>query len=400
MNFPVGQHPRGHPPQLAVNLRIIGLGGAGGIIVDRLAAIGLGESGCDIIDTDAQALQRIVLAGKMTIGVKRTRGLGCGGDSSLGRQCMEAAKRSLIKKIDGADVVLLVVGLGGGLGTGAASVLASTAHENGSLVIALALMPFECEGHRRIEQARSGLKQLRETADAVVCLANQHVLELHGEDKTAQETFEAANTLVLQGAVGIGRLLKADGLLTAGLADLRAVLDGRNAESALAAAEAIGRNRHRALIEQLRTHPFMEKGRVMKEADALLVSLVGGEEMTMADVNRVMKHINTHCPNAEIVLSAEVDTSYKGKLGISVITARGEREFESTALPVEESTLELNQVEESVATKSPVHSRKAKQQELELQSVSKGRFEKSEPTLYHGEDLDVPTFIRRNLALK
>jgi len=400
MNFPPGQHPRGHPPQLAVNLKIIGLGGAGGVVVDRLAAIGLGASGCVVIDTDAQALQRVVLAGKMPLGAKRTRGLGCGGDPNIGRLCVESAKRSLAKQLDGAEVILMVVGLGGGLGTGASSALASMARENNALVIALALMPFECEGRRRVEQALSGLEQLRERTDAVVCLPNQHVLELHGEDKTAQETFEAANALVLQGAVGIGRLLRADGLLTAGLADLRAVLDGRNSESVLAAAEAVGRNRHRVLIEQLRLHPFMDKGRVMKEADALLVSLVGGPEMTMADVNRVMKHIHAHCPKAEVVLSAEVDASYQGKLGVSVITARGTKEVESTTLPLEESDPVSEHVNESSVKKKRGRSRKAKQQELELQSVSKGRFEKSEPTLHQGENLDVPTFIRRNLALK
>ena len=227
MNFVPGQHPREQATQLAVNLQVVGLGGAGGNVVDKLAAIGLGASGFVVVDTDSQALQRIVKAQKVAVGAKRTRGLGCGGDPDLGRQCIESAKRAMCKRLEGAEVVLLIAGMGGGLGTGAASALATIASTEGALVLGLALMPFECEGRRRMEQANAGLARLREAADAVICLPNQHVLELHGENKSAQETFEAANALVLEGVFGIARFLRPDGFLTAGLADLRSVLSGR-----------------------------------------------------------------------------------------------------------------------------------------------------------------------------
>ncbi len=398
MNFAPGQHSREQVTQLAVNLQIVGLGGAGGNVVDKLAAIGLGASRFMAVDTDAQALQRIVMARKVAVGAKRTRGLGCGGDPDLGRQCIESAKRAMCKQLDEAEVVLMVAGMGGGLGTGAAPALARIASAKGALVLGLALMPFECEGRRRMDQACAGLAQLREAADAVICLPNQHVLELHGEDKSAQETFEAANALVLEGVFGIGRLLRADGLLTAGLADLRAVLSGRHEGSVLAAAEAKGRKRHRELLDQLCAHPFMENGKVLKEADALLVSLVGGLDMSMADVNRVTQHISAHCPDAELVLSAAIEPGFKEKLGITVITARGKTEAEIKTS--EDSDVAVAKPEAKVEPKVRGRRRKAKQQELQLRSVSKGRFEKSEPTLYGGEDLDVPTFIRRNLPLK
>ncbi len=398
MNFAPGQHPREQATQLAVNLQVVGLGGAGCNVVDKLAAIGLGASEFVAVDTDAQGLQRIVMARKVAVGAKRTRGLGCGGDPSLGRQCIESAKRAMCKQLTGAEVVLMVAGMGGGLGTGAAPALARIASSEGALVLGLALMPFECEGRRRMEQARAGMAQLREAADAVICLPNQHVLELHGEDKSAQETFEAANALVLEGVFGIGRLLRVDGLLTAGLADLRAVLAGRHEGSVLAVAEAGGRKRHRELLEQLCAHPFMEKGKVLKEADALLVSLVGGLVMSMADVNRVTQHIGAHCPEAELVLSAAVEPGFQDKLGITVITARGKRGTE-VKVP-EEPAVAVPQPEVKVEPKVRGRRRKAKQQELQLQAISKGRFEKSEPTLCGGEDLDVPTFIRRNLPLK
>ena len=398
MNFAPGQHPRGQATQLAVNLQVVGLGGAGGNVVDKLAAIGLGASGFMAVDTDAQALQRIVMARKVAVGAKRTRGLGCGGDPDLGRQCIESAKRAMCKQLEGAGVVLLISGMGGGLGTGASPALARIAAAEGALVLGLALMPFECEGRRRMEQARAGLSQLREAADAVICLPNQHVLELHGEDKSAQETFEKANALVMEGVLGIGRLLRADGLLTAGLADLRAVLSDRHECSVLAAVEAEGRKRHRELLDQLCAHPFMENGKVLKEADALLVSLVGGLDMSMADVNRVTQHISAHCPDAELVLSAAVEPDFKEKLGITVITARGKTEAETKKL----EDFAVTEAKPVVNAEPKVRGRrrKAKQQELQLRSVSKGRFEKSEPTLYGGKDLDVPTFIRRNLPLK
>jgi cell division protein FtsZ len=398
MNFAPGQHPRESNELLAVNLKVVGLGGAGINVVDKLAAIGLGASGFLAVDTDAQALQRVVMAHKVPVGAKRTRGLGCGGDPDMGRQCVESAKRALSKQLEGAEVILMVAGLGGGMGTGAGPALARMAVDDGALVLVLALMPFECEGRRRMEQARAGLARLRETADAVICLPNQHVLELHGEDQSAQQTFEAANALVLQGVFGLGRLLRADGLLTAGLADLRAVLAGHQEESVLAAAEAGGRKRHRELMDNLCAHPFMENGRVLKEADALLVSLVGGLEMSMADVNKVTQQITANCPGAEMVLSAAVEPGFKDKLGITVITARGKKDAAPASLemPAEAEAPEM----EKPRRKSSTRRRKAKQQELQLQDVSKGRFEKGEPTLHEGEDLDVPTYIRRNLALK
>tara|TARA_B100000959_G_scaffold261361_1_gene298843 strand:- start:322 stop:750 length:429 start_codon:yes stop_codon:yes gene_type:complete len=142
----------------------------------------------------------------------------------------------------------------------------------------------------------------------------------------------------------------------------------------------------------------MEKGKVLKEADALLVSLVGGLDMSMADVNRVTQHIGAHCPEAELVLSAAVEPGFKDKLGITVITARGKNETEVKSK--EEPAVVTPQAEVKTEPKVRGRPRKAKQQELQLQTVSKGRFEKSEPTLYGGEDLDVPTFIRRNLPLK
>ncbi|MBL69018.1 MAG: hypothetical protein CMO74_11310 [Verrucomicrobiales bacterium] len=398
MNFAPGQHPREPKATLAVNLQVVGIGGAGGNVVDKLATLGLGASGFLVIDSDAQALQNILVSRKAAVGAKRTRGLGCGGDMDLGRQCVESAKRSLDKQLDGTDVVLLVAGMGGGLGTGGAAALAKQASGQGALVLGLVLTPFEFEGRRRMDQAREGVLKLREIADAVICLPNQHVLEQHGEDQSAQDTFEAANALVLEGVMGLGRLLRADGLLTAGLADLRAVLNGRQEESVLAAAEASGRKRHRAVLDQLCAHPFMEKGRVLKEANALLVSLIGGLDMTMADVNRVSQHLGAHCPKAEIVLSAAVEPGFQDKLGITVITAKGKSEdvtLTEGPAPV---------IEPVVPRKKPAkprgQKRKAKQQELQLQSVTKGRFEKSEPTLHEGEDLDVPTFIRRSLVLK
>ena len=412
-------------------IKVIGLGGAGGKVVAHLAAAGFAAVDFVAINTDTAALSECAVTTKHQLGASLTRGLGAGGDPEVGRAGAEADAEALRGLCSGAQVVLILAGLGGGTGTGAAPVLAQLAKESGALVLAAVTVPFECEGKRRMRQAELGLEQLRRMADAVITLPNQRVLQMLDEEASLLKTFAAANDLLVQGLFGLARLFQSGGMIPASFADRCAVVRDRHTESCLASAEIAVPADAGELVERLLAHPCMEGGKALNDAEAVLVSLAGGPDLTMADVNRVMERINARCEEAEVVLGASVDAALAGRLSVTVVAAKRrtaaneqlpaprtasssaseESEFHFTTPTVRSAsglvppapTLTSEQAEQLLAAQPASRGRKksarARQQQLPLEIVSKGRFEKSEPTIHHGEDLDVPTFIRRNTPL-
>ncbi len=418
------------PPVRGTLIKVLGVGGAGTNMAAHLAAAGFAAVDFVAINTDTAALAACGLATKHQLGAALTRGLGAGGDPEVGRAAAEADAETLRGLCSGAEVVLILAGLGGGTGTGAAPVLAKLAKESGALVLAAATLPFDCEGKRRMRQAQLGLERLRRAADAVITLPNQHVLQVVSEGTSFVKTFEAANGFMGEGMLGLARLFRPGGLIPASFADLCALVRGRHTESCMASAEIAVPADVGELVERLLAHPCLESGRGLDDAEAVLVSLAGGPELTMAEVSRVMERINAHCE--EVVLGATVDPALTGRLVLTVVVAK-RRAATKEQLPVTRSDGVLPPAEESEfhfstpATRSPTRlvppaptltaeqaeqllggqagargrrkSSKARQQQLPLEIVSKGRFEKSEPTIHHGEDLDVPTFMRRNVPL-
>ena len=181
----------------------------------------------------------------------------------------------------GADIVFLLAGLGGGTGTGAAPVLARMARESGALVLAIVTMPFEFEGLRRQQQAEYGLHLLKSAADAVICLPNQKLFKLLDEKTSVVDGFKISNALLAEGLHGIWRLLTRTGLINVDFADLCSVTRGRHSASSFASAEASGERRAEQIVEKLLSHPLLDGGQALSEADAVLVSLVGGPDLTL-----------------------------------------------------------------------------------------------------------------------
>jgi len=418
------------------SLKVFGVGGGGGNAVDYMAQQDFAGVNFMAINTDAQALGRLAVTERMTLGAKLTRGLGTGGDPQMGRAAAVEDEEKIRALCLGADIVCVVAGLGGGTGTGAGPVVARLAKECGALVLGIVTLPFEFEGARRSRQAQTGLRELKSEADGVICLPNQKVFKLIDENTSVNEALKITNELLAQGVRGIWRLLTHTGLINVDFNDLCAVLRGRHEESSLATVEASGENRSHEVIEKLLTHPFLECGQVLAEADAVLVSLAGGPDMTMSEVNRVMEQINRHCENAHIIMGAGIQEEYAGRLSVTLVASRqnaGEELARAQPVPSQQRHSEptahehdicnpraaarpasrhvppapilTQQQAERLLTSQAGGSRSRKksaamrQGTLSLEIVSKGRFEKSEPTIHQGEDLDVPTYIRRGVAL-
>ncbi|MGA2542629.1 MAG: cell division protein FtsZ [Verrucomicrobiota bacterium] len=419
-------------------IKVCGVGGAGCNAAGFIAQTKFDSVDFLLLNTDAQALAASPLPDKWVLGRQRTRGLGTGGDPELGRAAAEDDAARLASFCAGADIVFILAGLGGGTGTGAAPVLARVARESGALVLALAILPFDFEGPRRQGQADAGLQQLKAAADAVICLPNQKLFKLLDEKTSVLETFKFGHSLMADGLRGIWRLLTQTGLINVDFADLCSVTRGRHVASSFATAEAGGEKRSEQILEKLLAHPLLEGGHVLNESDAVLVSLAGGPDLTMSEVNKIMEPLQRQCENAHLIFGAVIDEAFTGRLSVMLI-ASSRRGRETAPLAAGSSALAggpaeapakadapalqfldpsatarppsrfvapppemSNEKKEQLYTRQTGHARRKNsrlQKELPLEIVFKGRFDKSEPTIRHGEDLDLPTYIRKGVAL-
>ncbi|HUS37231.1 MAG TPA: cell division protein FtsZ [Verrucomicrobiae bacterium] len=427
------------PANSRLTVKIIGLGGAGGNVVQQLQGTDLAVLPALIAHTNPRVLADLSHPTKLLLGEGRTRGLGAGGDPELGRQAAEDVRAAIADFCKDADLVFVVAGLGGGTGGGAAPVISKIAREAGCLVLGLAAMPFDFEGVRRREQAKSSMREFRAAADAVITLPNQRMTAIFDQNTPMREAFKLTNNLLAQGIRGIWQMLARPGLVNVDFAYLYSIVRGKNAESAFASAEAAGEMRARDVVEKLVGSPLLDEGQVLAQSTDILVSIVGGADMTIADVNKVMEQLQRRAESANLIMGAAIDDTYEGRLCLTVVATRHSHEpaSDKTSTPratkpaapakeQKESDFETNFLSASSTPRG--HSRysapppastpentaellnrqtgktrrttaKAKQQTLNLEIVSKGRFEKSEPTIHRGEDLDVPTYVRRGVAL-
>jgi len=279
----------------------------------------------------------------------------------------------------------------------------------------------------------------------VICLPNQKVFKLIDERTSVVDTFKLTNELLAEAVRGIWRLLAHKGLLQIHFEELCGVLRERHGESAFAATEASGLERSREVVEKLLAHPMLEGGEVLKESTTVLVSLMGGPDLAMSEVNRVMEEIQRRCEPAQVLMGAAIDESFRERLSLTLIASRKNEEpapgdhagpaateperaevegrmakpaegLDTQLLPASckgkpgsrfvppAPTLPPEQVREMLerqkqGARGRKPSAKMRQGQLPLEIISKGRFDKSEPTIHHGEDLDVPTYIRRGISL-
>jgi cell division protein FtsZ len=379
----------------SICVKAVGLGATGLRLVDKLAALEFPATQFLVLDTDCQELQRCQLAERIQLGEADRRGWGCSGDVGEGAKCVRAARDLLAGKLSGADLVVIVTGLGGGMGGGGAPVVAELAAECGALTVVLAIEPFELEG--RTESARLSLQRLSQVADTVVRLSNQGVLERQGKGCLVPECLEVSNNLVLESLMGLGRLMRSDGLLNIDFAHVRKIVGGQHGESLMATVEVAGDARPRVLVDAILKHHFLVAENYLREAEGLLISLAGSESLSMAEVHEFVEHLKAAAPEAQLALGVHIDESLGNYLSAMVMmpcasaaVPEGEPEQPVNRLPAEpEGDLPLGLADIPNLA----------QQQLPLVAVSKGRFDKGEPTVHDGEDLDVPTFLRRNLLL-
>ena len=474
------------PASEQVLIKVVGLGGAGLNVIDRIVLDG-SVPGTDLVvmNTDVQSLTSSVASQKVQLGRGVTRGLGAGGDPEIGLSAAEEAQEDIRKALEGASLIFLCVGLGGGTGSGAAPLITSIARENGALVVVLATVPFTFEGKRRTSQAGDALASLQAAADAVICFDNDVMGEAVSPKAGIHQAFAAADETISQCVRAVAGLFTQPGILHIGFDDLCAALrpaSGGAGRCLFGYGEADGDNRANEALARALRNPLMDRGRMLDESHNVLVNVAGGPDMTLNEVQMLMEALAKHTGDeTQILFGSSIDPSLSGRIGVTIISsaaiampagaaapefvprvvpaqarapkvsipaapkasepaaeeeeelsvaASPEPEEEFVAAAEEEEQVSLIEVaprhERPAAEAHPapprvpraprqprilsaatdpqpaaaaVSRREERQETLQFEPVTRGRFEKSEPTIVDGQDLDVPTFLRRNLKV-
>lgn len=299
------------------NIKVIGVGGGGSNAVNRMIKSNLKGVEFVAVNTDAQALYYSDAATKINIGKATTRGLGAGSNPDVGKQAAEESKEELRSIIEGADMVFVTCGLGGGTGTGAAPVIAELAKEMGILTVAVVTKPFTFEGHRRRSQAEDGLENLRGKVDTLITIPNDRLLSLIDKKTPINEAFSVVDDVLRQGVQGIADLITIHGMINVDFADVRAIME--NSGSALMGiGYGTGENRATEAAKGAIESPLLEMS--IEGAKGILFNITGGNDLSMFEVDEAARIITEAAdPDANIIFGAVINDSYTGEIKITVV---------------------------------------------------------------------------------
>jgi cell division protein FtsZ len=448
-----------------ISIKIVGVGGAGSNVLDRIVLDGLNKADLIAINTDVQSLASSVASHKVQLGRTVTRGLGAGGDPELGYNAAYESADEIRQALTDARMIFVCTGLGGGTGSGAAPAVAQVARESGSLVVVFATLPFAFEGKRRLAQAREALAKLRENADAVICFENDRMGDMVAPKAGIHQAFAVADVTISQSVRSIVNLIQRPGLIRIGFDDLLSALRSPSGRCLFGFGESDSDNRAHDALTQALKNPLMDRGRMLADASHVLVQVAGGPAMTLSEVEILMqelgRHINDH---TQILFGTSVDGRMGNRLSVTLISSLATEEevapapakparftrpksvakyepeeppappiweqredplaaaseapaFAEELIQMEEPVVEIvpesapvsivpeePAIEEALPQASVIFPKKkpapfkepraaeekklqAKQEVLQFEPVTRGRFEKSEPTIVEGQDL-------------
>jgi cell division protein FtsZ len=317
--------------RVGARIKVIGVGGGGGNAVNRMARVGLDGVEFIVANTDVQALRNNAAPVKLQIGSKLTKGLGAGADPNVGRSAALEDTEKIIQALDGADMIFVTTGLGGGTGTGAAPVIASLASELGALTVAVVTKPFKFEGKKRLLQAERGLEALRDCVDTIITIPNDRLLAIIERSTPMLEAFTTADDVLRQAIQGISDLIIVPGLINLDFADVKTVMSGMGL-AMMGTGVAEGEDRAVEAARRAISSPLLEGASVMG-ARGVIINITGGPDLSLVEVSNASTIVQEAADeDANIIFGAVVDPSLTGKIKITVI-ATGFGAFVSAARP-------------------------------------------------------------------
>lgn len=389
-------------------IKVLGLGGGGSNAVNRMIELGL--EGVEFIaaNTDAQALSSSLAPVRLQLGPRLTRGLGAGGRPEVGEAAAEESRQDIKEALEGADMVFLTAGLGGGTGTGAVGVAAQAARSVGALAVAVVTTPFTFEATQRRKNADYGLAKLRPHADTLITVPNDKLLNLLNRNVTFELSLRVADEVLRQGVQGITELIGKPGLINVDFAHVRAVMQmpGR---AMLAIGQGRGEHKAAEAIQQALEMPLLENTTAgAKAASGLLVHFTGGDDLSLFETSQAVQAVTNAAPNAEVIFGATIDKMMTGRAQVILV---------ATGLP--EAPVVTTPTPRVVTLPHPAPTPHAPTQVAEPQpagqlaealfnralgprpaEVNTSTWAAPEAHTVAGVNLDVPAFLRRRRSLR
>lgn len=298
-------------------IKVVGVGGAGGAAINRMVDAGVENVEFIAINADAQALHHSKAAKKVHIGKDATRGLGAGADPAVGEKAAEESREEIRKALEGADMVFITIGAGGGTGSGAGHVVAQVATELGALVVGFATKPFAFEGEKRRKNAEDAIDKLRKSVDTLIIIPNDRLLQTIDRDTPLMEAFKVADDVLRQGVQGISDLITVHGLINLDFADVKTVM-AKAGSALMGIGRANGENRAVEAAKQAIESPLLEVS--IDGARGVLFNVIGGNDLSMHEINSAAEAITTAAdPDANIIFGATIQPDLEGEVIITVV---------------------------------------------------------------------------------
>ena len=335
-------NPGGRSGVNPTNIKVVGVGGGGGNAVNRMIRSGLSGVEFWLMNTDLQVLVDGQTQNRIQLGSSCTEGLGAGGDPSVGEKAAEEAQQEITKALEGADMVFITAGMGGGTGTGAAPVVAKIAKELGILTIAVVTKPFTWEGKKRQNQANNGLDKLKESVDAVIVVPNDKLLQVVDRQVTLQESFVIVDEVLLRGVQGISDIITVPGIINVDFADVKTVMQA-SGSALMGIGRAQGEGRAVKAAQQAINSQLLESS--INGASGVIVNITGGPDMGIHEISDAASIIHDSVlDDATVIIGTAVNENIQGEIQITVIATGFELKNNSSSLKFADSLNDSSQL--------------------------------------------------------
>ena len=369
----------------SARIKVIGVGGGGGNAINTMISYSLRGVDFIIANTDAQALGVSSSPNKIQMGMQITKGLGAGSNPEIGKKSALESRDEIQQYLEGADMIFITAGLGGGTGTGAAPIIAEIARESSALTVAVVTKPFQFEGKKRNTQAEDGIAQLRDVVDTLIVVPNQRLLSLGGRNLSLLDAFKKADDILYQAVKGISDLITVPGLINLDFADVKNIMSSMGM-ALMGTGTASGENRAVEAAQRAISSPLLEDNTI-QGARGILLNITGGSDLSLYEVNEASSLIQAEAhEDANIIFGTVIDETMGDEIRITVIATGFDDGMRKKQVPANVSRLGGFR-REDLAT--PAFMRREKSRD-NANVVTMGISEESDTV-----DMEIPTFLRR-----
>ena len=381
-------------------LKVVGAGGAGGNAINRMISTNMEGVDFIVINTDAQDLENNAAEQKIQIGSNLTKGLGAGARSTIGLEAMETDKDAVQSLLEGADMVFIPAGMGGGTGTGAAPVIAQIARELDILTVGIVTLPFNFEGPKRMNRGLSGISEMRKSCDTLLIIPNQKLMSIVDKSTTLLEAFHLADSILNQAAKGISDLINVHGMINLDFADVETIMKNMG-EAIMGTGFASGEERAVLSAQQAIASPLLDNASI-SGAQGILVNITGGKGLTLHEVDEATSIIFEEAGNdANIIFGAVIDPNLKEEIQVTVIATgfnnhkyredSDETKHSTTSSKREVNRLLAEKINVSLSEQKNIPEAISLENEKPNPNIL---IDDDNPVIY-GNDIEIPAFIRR-----